>query len=141
MSRRLIEAAPESFASLLARLVVLSPAWSDELVAVRDKILALYPERSEALHWAAHASLTGFDPAAAGALLDAAIVVGPVEPEMLYDRACVHALRGETQPALTALETAITAGFRNWDWIDKDPDLATLRADPGFAQLLKAHGR
>jgi hypothetical protein len=125
----------------LGRLVVISTAWSDEVVSVRDKILALYPQRSEALHWAAHVSLVGFDPAAAAALLDAAIVVGPVEPEMYYDRACVHALQGEPKPALAALETALTAGFRNWDWIDKDPDLASLRADPGFARLMKAHGR
>jgi hypothetical protein len=140
-SRKLLEQAPKSLAALLTRLFILSSVWSDELGTVRDRLLELYPERSEALHWAAHVSLVGFDPAAAAALLDAAIAVGPVEPEMYYDRACVHALRGETKPGLAVLETALKAGYRNWDWIDKDPDLASLRADPGFAQLLKAHGR
>jgi hypothetical protein len=140
-SKRLLKDAPESFAALVTRLYVLSSAWSDELVEVRDKLLALYPERAETLHWAAHVSAVGFDPAAAGALLDAAIAVGPVEPEIYYDRACAHALRGETGPALATLETAIKAGFRNWDWIDKDPDLAKLREKPEFAELMKAHGR
>jgi sulfatase-like protein len=140
-SRKLLKEAPESFAALLTRLFVISSVWSDELKDVRDKLLALYPERSEALHWAAHVALVGYDPPAAAALLDAAIAVGPVEPEMYYDRACVHARLGEAKPALSELETAITAGYRNWDWIDKDPDLAAIRSDPGFAQLLKAHGR
>mgnify|MGYP003693960525 CR=1 FL=1 len=140
-SKRLLSDAPESFAALVTRLYVLSSAWSDELVEVRDKLLGLYPERAETLHWAAHVSAVGFDPAAAAALLDAAIAVGPVEPEIYYDRACAHALRGETEPALRVLETAINAGFRNWDWIDKDPDLAALRAKPEFAELMKAHGR
>ena len=92
-SRKLLEAAPESFAALLTRLFVFSSAWSDELSSIRNKILDLYPERSEALHWAAHVSLVGYDYAAALALLDAAIAVGPVEPEMYYDLACVPAAR------------------------------------------------
>jgi hypothetical protein len=140
-SRKLLSEAPESLAALVTRASIISSAWSDELVEIRDKLLRLYPDRADALHWAAHVSLIGYDPAAGAALLDAAIAVGPVEPEMYYDRACVHALRGETERALAALQTAIDAGFRNWDWIDKDPDLASLRAKPEFAELMKAHGR
>ena len=34
--------------------------------------------------------------------------------------------RKATGPALATLETAIKAGFRNWDWIDKDPDLSKM---------------
>lgn len=140
-SLRLLQAAPESLAALQTRLFILSAAPSEELSALRDKLLALYPERSEALHWAAHVSLRDKKLDAAAALLDAAIAVGPVESEMYYDRACVHALRGETKPGVAALEKALGAGYRNWDWIDEDPELAALRADPEFAPLMKAHGR
>ncbi len=60
---------------------------------------------------------------------------------MYYDLACARSLRGDPKGALEALDRALGAGYRNWDWIDKDPDLAATRADRGFPGLLGAHGR
>jgi hypothetical protein len=137
----LLEAAPESLPALLMRLFVLSRAPSEELSELRDRLLASHPDRSEALHWSAHVALLVQNLDAAAALLDAAIAVGPVEPEMRYDRACVHALAGEVKQALAELELALAAGYRNWDWIDKDPELAAVRTDPEFSALLRTHGR
>jgi len=58
-----------------------------------------------------------------------------------YDLACVRSLRGDPKGALDELDKALAAGYRNWDWIDKDPDLAATRADRGFPALLGKHGR
>jgi len=137
----LLAAAPDAFASNVARVFLFSGGPSKEGAALRDKLLALFPERSEALHWAAHVELVEKKLDAAAALLDAAMAVGPVEPEMHYDLACVRSLRGDSKGALEQLELALSTGYRNWDWIDKDPDLAAARADRGFPALLGAHGR
>jgi len=140
-ARDLLARAPDALAVLLIRTYMLSAQPSDELTEVRDKLLSLYPDRSEALHWSAHVSLMTKDYARAAALLDTAIAVGPVEPEMYYDRACVHVLQGDVKAGLAALETALSAGYRNWEWMDKDPDLAAVRSNPEFVALLKTHGR
>jgi hypothetical protein len=140
-SKLLLQAAPDALASNVARAYFFISGPSKEGAALRDKLLARFPERSEALHWAAHVELVDKKLDAAAALLDAAMAVGPVEPEMHYDLACVRSLRGDPKGALEELERALNAGYRNWDWIDKDPDLAAARADRGFPALLGAHGR
>jgi hypothetical protein len=60
---------------------------------------------------------------------------------MHYDLACVRSIRGDLDGALAELDRALTAGYRNWDWIDKDPDLVAIRADRRFPELLRTHGR
>ena len=138
---RLLKADPSSLAALQLRLYILSRSPSEELTEIRDRLLALYPDRSDALHWAAHVYLLNPDYVRAAALLDAAIAVGPVEPEIYYDRACVHVLAGETKPAFAMLDKAFKVGYRNWDWLDRDPDLAAIRTSPEFLELLRTHGR
>ncbi len=140
-ARRLLESRPEILPAMIVRVFVLASKPSPELSSVRDRMLGLYPDRSEALHWAAHVSLLDHNLKEAAALLDAAIAVGPVEAEMYYDRACVHALQGETSAAFAMLDRAFSSGFRNWDWVDKDPDLSAIRQDPKFGALMGAHGR
>ncbi len=140
-SKSLVASAPDALASNVARLFLFSSGPSKEGAALRDRLLSHFPERSEALHWAAHVELVEKKLDAAAALLDAAMAVGPVEPEMHYDLACVRSLLGDPKGALEELERALGAGYRNWDWIDKDPDLAAARADRGFPALLGAHGR
>jgi len=140
-AQHLLDASPDSVTALVTRLVILSATPSEEARALRDRLLARYPDRSDALHWSAHVSLLDLNYDRAAALLDAAIAVGPVEPEMYYDRACVYVLAGDQKSALAELDTAIRAGYRNWDWFDKDPDLAALRTNPAFVELLRTHGR
>jgi len=140
-SKKLLEAAPESVAALIARIYFFVTVSNKVDPALRDKLLLRYPDRSDALHWAAHVSLGEKHYDAAAALFDAAMAVGPIEPEMHYDLACVRSLRGDPKGALDELGRALTAGYRNWDWIDKDPDLSAMRADAGFPALLRTHGR
>ncbi|HEX4825668.1 MAG TPA: sulfatase-like hydrolase/transferase [Candidatus Polarisedimenticolaceae bacterium] len=140
-SRDMLQQSPDALAALITRAFFFSSAPGGEGPAILDKFLKLYPNRSDALHWAAHLELVQKRYEQAAALLDAAIAVGPVEPEMHYDLACVRSSRGDVAGALAALDHALGAGYRNWDWIDKDPDLAAVRADRGFPALLRTHGR
>lgn len=140
-TRALVKAAPDQLATLVTRSYFFSAEPRKEGPDLRDQLLALYPQRSDALHWAAHIELVAKRYPQASALLEAALAVGPVEPEMHYDLACVRSIRGDLDGALAELDRALTAGYRNWDWIDKDPDLVAIRADRRFPELLRTHGR
>ena len=56
-----------------------------------------------------------------------------------YDLACYWALSGELRKAFAVLETALAKGFCDFEWMDKDPDLAALRSLPEFHILLNSH--
>lgn len=141
-SEELLDGDRDGYAALVARLFVttLAPDSKDG-PALRADLLARYGNRQEALHWSAHSVLVEKKYEAAEALLDAAVAAGPVEPEIYYDRACVLSLRGKTPEAIVELKRAVDAGFREWNWMDRDPDLAAIRSDPGYAEILRTHGR
>jgi Flp pilus assembly protein TadD len=60
----------------------------------------------------------------------------PDNPTAHYNLACSLALSRRKPAALRALEQAIALGYRDYDWMQKDPDLEGLRAHPVFQQLL-----
>ena len=57
---------------------------------------------------------------------------------VLYDAAAQYALAGRNDDALTMLGKAFAAGYPRGDAVEKDPDLAALRADPRLKQLTAA---
>lgn len=61
----------------------------------------------------------------------------PFAPTGYYNLACVEALRGERDKALNLLEQAIDRGFNRPDRMQADDDLAALRDNPRFAELLR----
>jgi len=64
---------------------------------------------------------------------------GEVDPEdasVCYNVACLLALEGERADAIAHLERAFRVGFARRDWIERDPDLDSLRDDPRFQALL-----
>ena len=68
-------------------------------------------------------------------------VLGPEQPETAetkYDLACLLALRGETDEALSLLGQAIDPRIDLK--IENDPDFASLHTDPRFATLV-AHAK
>jgi hypothetical protein len=54
----------------------------------------------------------------------------------VYNLACCHALSGEKEAALRALERALALGFPDLAQPARDPDLVLLRDDPRFKKLL-----
>jgi len=61
--------------------------------------------------------------------------LSPDDPGTQYNLACFYALAGEPDRAFNLLEQIVGTGFGNLDWIDRDPDLDSLRDDPRFQAL------
>lgn len=59
----------------------------------------------------------------------------PGDPEVLFNLACSLSLAGELEPAIDELLRAVEAGYRDFDWMLKDPDLAAARKDPAFRRV------
>jgi adenylate cyclase len=109
---------------------------SRELV---DQLYAMYPERPETLHWGAHAELVLGRRDRALALLETAESVGIVDGDVEYDLACLAAMDGNVDAAIDHLERAVELGYRMWDWIEKDTDLAKVRSHPRYAEFMARH--
>ncbi|MDX2110842.1 MAG: hypothetical protein SFY80_11430 [Verrucomicrobiota bacterium] len=61
----------------------------------------------------------------------------PDNPTAYYNLACSLALKKRRTASIEALKTAITLGFTDLDWMQKDPDLKSLHGHPQFAELLR----
>jgi len=59
----------------------------------------------------------------------------PQNPLVFYNLACSYSLSGELDQAASALEKALQLGYRDFDWLAKDPDLKPLRAHTAFDDL------
>ena len=59
----------------------------------------------------------------------------PGDPEVLFNLACSLSLAGELGLAIDELLRAVDAGYRDLDWMLKDPDLAAARKDPAFRKV------
>ena len=59
----------------------------------------------------------------------------PENPLVFYNLACSYSLTEEFDRAMHALEKALKLGYRDFNWLAKDPDLKKLRARPVYAEL------
>ncbi len=64
-----------------------------------------------------------------------ALAIDPSDARIQYNVACLMALAGKSDRAIECLEHAVRAGFAHFDWVEKDPDLNSLRNDPRFRAL------
>jgi tetratricopeptide (TPR) repeat protein len=51
----------------------------------------------------------------------------PQDPIIQYNLACSYSLTGGFNQAIDTLERAIDLGYRDFEWMGQDPDLAALR--------------
>ena len=59
----------------------------------------------------------------------------PDDPLVQYNLACSYSLTSQFELAAATLEKAINAGYSDFKWLAKDPDLAPLRKHPAFARI------
>lgn len=59
----------------------------------------------------------------------------PRNPLVFYNLACSHSLNGQVDRAAEALEKALTLGYRDFEWLSKDPDLSHLRQHPLYRNI------
>jgi adenylate cyclase len=64
--------------------------------------------------------------------------IDPDDTVTLYNAACTYAMLGQHEEALTTLETALDKGYGHKDWIEHDPDFASMRDTPRFKAILAA---
>jgi serine/threonine protein kinase/Flp pilus assembly protein TadD len=64
-----------------------------------------------------------------------AMLLRPNEAMVLYNAACTFCSMKKKAEAIDALTKAWHAGFRDSDWVRRDPDLALLHDDPEFEKL------
>ena len=60
----------------------------------------------------------------------------PANATAHYNLACSLALSRRKSDALRSLRNAIDLGYRDFDWMQQDPDLEALKAHPEFLSLL-----
>ncbi len=65
-----------------------------------------------------------------------ALAIDPEETSILYNVACVYALLGRTEDAISCLAKVMEHGTFYKNWAAKDSDLDSLRSDPRFHALL-----
>jgi len=63
-----------------------------------------------------------------------------VDPDIAYAVASVHALAGDHDQAFEWLERSVSLGNGNRPWFDADPNLASLRDDDRFKDLMRRIG-
>ena len=59
----------------------------------------------------------------------------PRNPLVYYNLACSYTLTEHFDRAVLALEKALNFGYRDFDWLAKDPDLRKLRSQPGYRDI------
>ncbi len=69
-----------------------------------------------------------------------ALEIDPEDAGVRYNVACLYALEGRREESIACLEECVRLGFGNPEWIERDPDLASLRGDPRFEDLLARIG-
>lgn len=67
-----------------------------------------------------------------------ALAIDPDFGDAYYNMACVYALQGSKDMALRYLQIAAMNGYATAGGMDEDPDLESLRAEPGYRALVGA---
>jgi tetratricopeptide (TPR) repeat protein len=63
------------------------------------------------------------------------VVLRPRDALVHYNLACSYSLTQQCDLAAEALNTAISLGYEDFDWMAKDPDLKHLREHAGYKRI------
>jgi tetratricopeptide (TPR) repeat protein len=63
------------------------------------------------------------------------VVLRPRDALVHYNLACSYSLMQQCDPAAEALNTAINLGYKDFDWMARDPDLKHLREHAGYKRI------
>ena len=107
-------------------------------LAAAEKHLELHPGDSRALYLGANALSQLNEREKSMEWAQRAVMLEGEEPQVLYNVACVYALLGEADRAVDCLERSVTHGWGQREWMEHDPDLASLRGHPRFRALVHA---
>ncbi len=63
----------------------------------------------------------------------------PDDPTIHYNLACDYSLLKDSDRCLETLAKAIALGYREFKFMEKDPDLAYIRQDARYGELVSKH--
>jgi serine/threonine protein kinase/Tfp pilus assembly protein PilF len=67
--------------------------------------------------------------------MEFAVSLRPNDGNVAYNSACINCKLGRKPEAMVALARAWKAGFKDPDWVRRDPDLELLHGDPEFEKM------
>lgn len=73
--------------------------------------------------------------------IEMTVALRPNDSNVLYNAACTYGVLGKKAEALDLLHRALAAGYSNFDWPRKDPDLKILHGDPQFLTLFPSKAK
>jgi serine/threonine protein kinase/Flp pilus assembly protein TadD len=65
-----------------------------------------------------------------------ALNLSPDDAIMMYNASCFYTMIGEKQLAAQTLKNAVEAGYGNFEWIKRDPDLESIRTEPLYIEIM-----
>jgi tetratricopeptide (TPR) repeat protein len=110
--------------------------WFRRGLAAAEKHLELHPGEARAWYLGAHAQFEMGDVERAREWNEKAMALGPRDSATLYNAACLFALMGEIDRCFDCFQRAVEHGFSNRRWLERDPDLASIRGDARYPVLL-----
>lgn len=108
-----------------------------EAVGELEEAVRIAPWNGYAWNKLGLASLAAEKPARAVESFEHVLVYAPKDPGLLYNLACAQARAGNTGDALDTLGRSIDNGYKDRKNLVSDPDLASLRGEPRFAEFVK----
>jgi adenylate cyclase len=113
-----------------------SLAVNRESVRRAERLLALNPDNGRVLSFGAGAL---FEDGQVQRALDWAARAGKLYPDdmgVVINTACLFAKGGEKEKALDLLDRMFSKGWGKKDWVEKDTDYDSLRAEPRFIAMM-----
>jgi adenylate cyclase len=110
---------------------------NEDALRIMQRRVELYTEDARALYLGATAWLLHGDRDRCLEWLGRALAIDPEETTILYNAACTYSLLGESDRALDLIEKAVRNGYGHKEWLENDPDFASLRDHPRFQALLQ----
>jgi len=102
-----------------------------------ERHLRTNPGDGRALYLGSVAAAQLGDPARATELAELALAASPDDLSTAYNIACAFAVMGNRGRALELLDHAVQEGRGSLAWIERDPDLDSLRGDPRFEAIVQ----
>jgi len=103
------------------------------------KVLATLPDFADVLR-AQACNLTLKGRLQEGLAVDEKLVaVRPTDPTAHYNLACRYALLKQRDKAISTLRKAVELGYRDFQFMQEDQDLDSIRKDPRFRKLMKEY--
>jgi serine/threonine protein kinase/Tfp pilus assembly protein PilF len=129
--------AAQSYAAL-GRMSEATAAYRRALEVAQDH-LALNPDDPRAATMCAVAHCRLGDREAGVTWAQRALAIDPEDAGVKYNVACLYAIEGRTEDAIRTLQAAVASGFGNREWLERDPDLESIRHDSRFRALMAEH--